>query len=125
MIVVITSWAPTVAFRKPAIPAQSAPARVAPAMQRSTWIGAGRPDRDVPSQMAATVPAMYWPCPPMLNIPQRNANATARPVRTSTVNWISVFWRLLVAVQGIEVAVPLEEQKDVNQFSPEPLKISR
>ena len=31
MIVVITSWAPTVAFRKPAIPAQAAPARVAAA----------------------------------------------------------------------------------------------
>ena len=31
MIVVITSWAPTVAFRKPAIPAQTAPAAAAPA----------------------------------------------------------------------------------------------
>ena len=29
MIVEITSWAPTVALRKPAIPAQSAPASVA------------------------------------------------------------------------------------------------
>ena len=30
MIVVITSWAPTVAFITPAIPAQAAPASVAP-----------------------------------------------------------------------------------------------
>src|SRR6476620_5794394 len=125
MIVVITSWAPTVAFRKPAIPPQSAPARVAPPMQRSTWIGAGRPDSDVPSQTATTEPTMYWPWPPMLNIPQRNANATARPVSTSTVNVINVYCRLPVAEQGIDVALPLEEQKLANQLSPVPLKISR
>ena len=54
MIVVITSWAPTVAFRKPAIPAQIAPASVAATIPISTC-GQRRharerradPDRDV------------------------------------------------------------------------------
>ena len=41
---------------------------------------------------------MYWPWPPMLNRPQRNANATARPVRISGVVWISVCWRLSAAI---------------------------
>jgi hypothetical protein len=27
----------------------------------------------------------YWPWPPMLNMPQRNAKATARPQRISVV----------------------------------------
>ena len=33
------------------------------------------------SRSRRTSPTKYWPWPPMLNIPQRNANATARPVR--------------------------------------------
>ena len=43
MIVEITSWAPTVAFRKPAIPAQIAPARVAPPIARRTCGSAAHP----------------------------------------------------------------------------------
>ena len=85
MIVTTTSWAPTVAFRKPAIPASSAPASAAAAMPRTTcgnWVMLANDD---PTQTAASEPAMYWPWPPMLNSPQRNANATARPVKISVV----------------------------------------
>ena len=39
MIVVITSWAPVVAFKKPAIPAQIAPAAAAPATASRIWAG--------------------------------------------------------------------------------------
>ena len=42
-------------------------------------------------------PARYWPWPPMLNMPQRNANATASPVSTSGTQMISVCWRLQAA----------------------------
>ena len=40
---------------------------------------------------------MYWPSPPMLNMPQRNANATASAVRISGVVAISVCCRLIAA----------------------------
>ena len=43
------------------------------------------PLNDEPIQTASTAPTMYWPWPPMLKRPQRNANATARPVRISVV----------------------------------------
>ena len=43
MIVEITSCAPTVAFRKPAIPAQSAPQSVATTIARTTWRNGFRP----------------------------------------------------------------------------------
>ena len=43
------------------------------------------PANDEPTQTAANEPTMYWPWPPMLNRPQRKANATARPVRISGV----------------------------------------
>ena len=46
---------------------------------------AGMPSNDEPTQTAKIEPMMYWPWPPMLNRPQRNANATARPVRISGV----------------------------------------
>ncbi len=82
MIVVITSCAPTVAFITPAIPAHAAPASVPATMHSVTCSQGLREASDEPSQTAKIVPTMYWPWPPMLNIPQRNANATARAVRT-------------------------------------------
>ena len=48
MIVEITSWAPTAALRKPAIPAQTAPPRMAPTQQRRTWSGRGIPTKTWP-----------------------------------------------------------------------------
>ena len=90
MIVVITSWAPTVAFSRPAIPAQSAPARVAAAMAMITCTGPGRPANQTPNWTPTIAPTVYWPLPPMLKRPQRNANATAIPVRISGVTMISV-----------------------------------
>ena len=100
MIVVITSWAPTVPFRKPAIPATSAPASIPPTIETTISRRRGRSTRSgisVAMRMAAVDPAMYWPCPPMLKRPQRNANATARPVSTSGVQRISVCWRFVAA----------------------------
>ena len=48
------------------------------------------PSNEEPSHTAKTAPTMYWPWPPMLNRPQRNAKATASPVRISVVVMISV-----------------------------------
>ncbi len=97
MIVVITSCAPTVAFRKPAIPAHrapdSAPATTATTMCRRS----GSPDSDDPIQTATIDPTRYWPWPPMLNMPQRKAKATASAVSTSGIQMISVCWRLTAA----------------------------
>ena len=52
MIVVITSWAPVVAFRKPAIPAQIAPAAAAPATASRMWAGLVRWTKEMPTQFA-------------------------------------------------------------------------
>ncbi len=49
---------------------------------------------------AHTEPTQNWPVPPMLKSPQRNANATARPVSTSGVNCTSVETRLFSASSG-------------------------
>ena len=81
MIVVITSCAPTVAFRNPAIPAHAAPAIIATTIATTTWTNGFSPDMDEPIQTAKNEPTRYCPWPPMLNMPQRKANATARPVR--------------------------------------------
>jgi hypothetical protein len=85
MIVVITSCAPTVAFRKPAIPAQAAPASVATRIPRRMCAGRAMWTKETPIQLAQISPTMYWPLPPMLNSPQRKANATASPQRISVV----------------------------------------
>ena len=94
MIVEITSLAPVVAFRTPAIPAHTAPARAAATIANMTCSTGGIPANDEPTQTATIAPTVYWPWPPMLNMPARNANATARPARISAVAWISVCWRL-------------------------------
>ena len=83
MIVVTTSWAPTVALRKPAIPAHAAPASVASATARKMCAGPAMPAQEVPTQIETMAPIVHWPWPPMLKSPQRKANATARPVRMS------------------------------------------
>ena len=90
MIVEITSWAPTVAFRNPAMPAQSAPQSAPTTIASRMWRSGFIPSKDEPIQTAMTAPAMYWPVPPMLKRPHRKANATARPVRISVVVAIRV-----------------------------------
>ena len=81
MIVVITSCAPTVALRIPAMPPRPRP----PAPRRRSRGRRGAkpfmPANDEPTQIATIAPTKYWPWPPMLKSPQRNANATASPVR--------------------------------------------
>ena len=85
MIVEITSWAPVVAFRNPAIPAQSAPATSRRRRQRRMCGTGGMPGPGRADRSRRYEPTKYWPWPPMLNIPQRNANATASPRRISGV----------------------------------------
>ncbi len=101
MIVEITSCAPTVALRMPAIPAQTAPASVPATRHSSTCRNGFSVVNDAPSQTANVVPARYWPWPPMLNMPQRNANATARPVMMIGVVWSSVCCRLPAAIDAV------------------------
>ena len=78
MIVEITSWAPTVAFRKPAMPAQQR-AREHARDDREQDVQRGRagPANAEPIQTPTIAPTRYWPWPPMLNMPHRKANATA------------------------------------------------
>ena len=85
MIVVITSCAPTVAFRNPAIPAQTAPAAAATVIPSRMCAGRAMFTKETPIQLAQISPTRYWPLPPMLNRPQRKANATARPTRINVV----------------------------------------
>ena len=75
------------------MPASKAPANAAMTIARMTCSAAGSPLSDDPIHTAATAPAMYWPCPPMLNRPHRKANATASPVRMSAVVAIAVCCR--------------------------------
>ncbi len=55
----------------------------------------------------------------MLNSPQRNANATARPVRINGVVAISVCWRLSAAIVRSSELI-----HGKNQFRPVPSKIA-
>ena len=119
MIVEITSCAPTVAFRKPAIAAQSAPAAAAPRIAITMCGPAAIVAQDAPIQFATKRPTKYCPWPPMLKRPQRKANATASPVRISVVVWRSVCERLYGAVFAVFVV------GWKNQFRPAPLKMSR
>ena len=103
MIVVITSCAPVVALRKPAIAAHNAPAAAATTTVSNTCGRCDMCGKLVPIQRPVMMPIRYWPWPPMLNSPQRNANATARPVRISVVVRISVCWRLYAELLTIDV----------------------
>ena len=78
------------------MPAQAAPAPPA-TMQARTCTSPGSPGSEEPSQTAITAPARYWPWPPMLNMPQRKAKATASPVSTSGTQMINVCCRLSAA----------------------------
>ena len=103
-------------------PARDArPDRAADARRR--W--SPRPCRPPPptywaTSSAHTDPTQNWPVPPMLKRPQRNANATAKPVRTSGVNCTSVEIRLVSAssastpngLPGMQVERPVEAGAD-------------
>ena len=56
MIVVITSWAPTVAFRNPAMPAQSAPASAARAIASTMCSPWFMPAHEEPTQTDTIAP---------------------------------------------------------------------
>ena len=79
--------------------------------------GAGERDPGRADETAAVWPARYCPCPPMLNIPQRNAKASASPVSISGVATISVCWRF-------EAALPRFPTPGMSQLRPVPLKIA-
>ena len=80
MIVVTTSWAPTVALSTPAIPAQKAPAAIPPSKTIGSRIGDGKPLNLTPIAVQAMAPASSWPSAPMLKSPARKGRATAIPV---------------------------------------------
>ena len=61
MIVLITSCAPVVAFRNPAMPAQNAPAAHAARIASTMWRTLGMSANEEPTQTAAIEPTMYWP----------------------------------------------------------------
>ena len=77
------------------------------------------PDIEEPIQTAKNEPTRYCPWPPMLNMPQRNANATARPVRINGVVMRSVCWKFNAAV-----VLSAPETQGNNQLRPEPSKIA-
>jgi len=52
----------------------------------------------VATRTAAMEPARYWPWPPMLKSPHRNAKATASPVSTRATHRIIVCWRFDAAI---------------------------
>ena len=119
MIVEITSCAPVVAFRKPAIPAQAAPASAAATIaEQDVREASASSTNETPTQFATTSPTRYWPWPPMLKRPQRNAKATASPVRISVVVCSSV-WLRLNGVEADRVRGPGWK----NQLSPAPSKM--
>ena len=64
-------------------------------------------------------PQRYWPWPPMLNSPQRNPTATARPVSSNGVATSRVCWRLNAALTR---SAP--ETQGSSQLRPAPSKIA-
>ena len=102
------------------MPAQAAPASPAATIAIAMCSTGGMPENDEPIQTAVIPPTVYWPWPPMLNRPARNANATARPTRISGVVEISVCWRLNAAV--VARAAPVTHGN--SHCRPVPLKIA-
>ena len=86
---------PSAARRSPPTAAPASAGRHASRAARAAR--AACPRTTSPTQTADDRAHRYWPWPPMLNSPQRNANATASPVRISGVVAISVCWRLIAA----------------------------
>src|ERR687897_146624 len=82
MIVVMTSWAPVWALRKPGMPPQMAPHRTPPSSASTTCTTGGRSSVK-PTQAAPIAPRMIWPSAPMLNRPARKARPTERPAAIS------------------------------------------
>ena len=93
------------------MPAQAAPPSVPTTRQSVTCRNGFMPVNEAPTQTASVVPTMYWPWPPMLNMPQRNANATASAVRMIGVVRSSVCCRFCAATeavsQGNQTVAPL------------------
>ena len=102
MMVVMTSWAPVRAFRKPGMKPQKPPASVAPAMANTRITRLGSPEvwSETPTNVAPSAPMISWPSPPMLNMPVRNEIATARPTKMRGVaaTRVSVIGRMAVAM---------------------------
>ena len=73
------------------------------------------------SRRRRTSPTRYWPWPPMLNMPQRNANATARPVRISGVVMSSVCWKLSAAACALGPRDPREEPVEARAVEDRPV----
>ena len=102
------------------MPAYAAPATAATTIASTTCSGPFIVRKDEPIQRAKIDPTMYWPCPPMLKRPLRNANATASPQSSSDVVSSSVCWRFAAANDRSR---PVTHGKI--QFSPLPSKIAR
>jgi hypothetical protein len=77
------------------------------------------PENSEPTHTATIAPTVYWPWPPILNKPARNANATASPVSSSGVAISSVCWSSKAAVDRV-----LPETHGNSQLRPVPLKIA-
>ena len=92
----------------------AAPASIASAIARKTCRPCAMPAHDEPTQTETIAPVMYWPWPPMLKRPQRNANATASPVQISVVVRISVCVQV-VRRERVRVGVPPEEDVVVRE----------
>ena len=84
-MVVMTSCAPTRAFRTAGMNAHAAPKRAAPIRISGTLSTPGSPASRSPSHAPASEPSTSWPLAPMLNRFARNAKATASPVKMSGV----------------------------------------
>ena len=81
MMVVITSWAPVLAFRNPGTAPQIAPPAMPARTINKRWIGPGSPGKEKAAAAAAFPPTVICPSAPMLNRPARNPMATDRPAR--------------------------------------------
>src|SRR5581483_5389982 len=101
MIVVITSWAPTVALRMPAMPANMAPASEPATRQNTMCRNGSRCTNDVPIHTAKYEPTRYWPWPPMLKRPHRNAKARASAEQMIGVVISRVCWRFDAAIDDV------------------------
>src|SRR5918995_1415028 len=77
MIVVITSWAPVRALRRPAMPPQTAPPRK-PAITASGRCTALGRSQVKPTHPAHVAPITSWPAPPMLKSPARDPRRPPR-----------------------------------------------
>ena len=102
MIVEITSCAPTVAFRMPGDARVDGAGERADDQAEHRRAGTGSCSRTTSrARPRSIVPTRYWPWPPMLNMPQRKANATARPVRMIGVVRSSVCCRFCAAIDAV------------------------